>query len=420
MSNRQYATPLVIRGRGADEKVTKLHRIPHDEPRVNEGWFQEKLFRYPELLPAAEIEPAFYDLKAVAEELPVDGDSADLLFVNPDGCIALIETKLFRNPEARREVIAQAVDYASRLSGWSYWQFVEAIKRANKSTAEDPLLEIMRGSPEDVPFDEMRFKEQVARNLQLGRILLLIVGDEISEAVERMAEFIHRTPHLHFTLGLVEVALFREDGDNTDRILVQPRVVAHTQFELRTVIEIKLPQGAQIRTGVTAVEPTKPGGISEEQFYEQLGQVSQAAVELVKWAKQEAPKHQLIVDWKAGGPILKYRDEGTEEEFNLGQLDKYGQFNPIYWLPKFRYLGLHEDIATGYLDDITRLVAGSYRQECAFAKEMKSEVILYPKGSEEYLPLEKLAPHKEKWFEAIDKAITRLQQALKIRSEKGA
>jgi hypothetical protein len=285
VSNRQYASPLVIRGRGAGERVTKLLPISSGDPPFDESWFQEKLFQYPDLLPAAEIEPAFHSLKAVAKELPIGSNSADLLFVNPDGCIALIETKLFRNPEARREVIAQAIDYASELSGWSYDQLVEAIKRANKSTGEDPLLHIMRGSAQDRGFDE-RFRERITKNLQLGRILLLIVGDDIRDEAQRMAEFIHRTPHLHFTLGLIELKLFRENEDNMDRILVQPRVIAQTQLDVRAVIEITLPDGAQARTKGGPVKPVNAGRttISEQQFYYELGKVSPDAVELARWA----------------------------------------------------------------------------------------------------------------------------------------
>jgi hypothetical protein len=415
MSNRQYATPLVIRGRGRDEKVATLLRVGRDEPGFDEAWFQEKLFRHPELLPATEIEPAFGGLKAVARELSIGTGSADLLFVNPDGCIAVIETKLFRNPEAKREVVAQAIHYASELSGWSYERLVEAIRKAANSTEKDPLLQIVRAPLQDTRFDESRFKEQVKRNLQLGRILLLIVGDEIREEVERMAEFFSLTPHLHFTLGLIEMALFREGQDGTDWILVQPRVVARTQVGRRIIVEIRLPEGASMKTQVAPGDIREP----EEQYYKELGDASPVAVELVKWVIAEAPDHQLAVDWRKNGPILKYR-HGDGTDFNIGQLDRWGHFCPDQWLPRFRRLGLPEDIATDYLDDIIRLVPGSYRRERKFDNELKTEVILYPKGSKNYLLLAKLAPHKEKWFEAIDKAITRLQRALKARGQDAA
>jgi hypothetical protein len=40
--------------------------------------------------------------------------------ITPNGDIAIIETKLWRNPDARRKVIAQILDYANELSKWTY------------------------------------------------------------------------------------------------------------------------------------------------------------------------------------------------------------------------------------------------------------------------------------------------------------
>jgi hypothetical protein len=407
MLMRQYASPLLICRRGDEESVSKLLPVTREEHAFGEEWFQVKLFDYPNLLPAAEIEPAFHSLEAVARELPLGGNSADLLFANPDGCIALVETKLFRSPEARREVLAQAIDYASTLSGWSYAQFIQAIKQAKGSTEKDPLLEIMRKSAQDGSFDERNFIERVTRNLRLGRILILIVGDEIREEVERMVEFVHRTPHLHFTLGLIEIALFK--GNETDCIFVQPRVVGQTRLDVRAVIEIKLPTGAEMKTELMTEKPAGAArtSISEEQFFEELERNSPEEVALAKWAITEAPEHQLFVDWKGSGPILKYRD-GSGETFNFGQLTKYGLLLN-YWLPKFRELGHPMEIATDYLDDIMRLVPGSARKERGFDKKGKTEIIVYPKGSGKELPLAELARNNEKWFEAIDKAINRIR-----------
>ncbi len=403
MPSRQYASPLIVSKHGNEENVTKLVPITQDEHDLNEAWFQEKIFKHPSLLPAAEIESDFHSLEAVAKELPVAGNSADLLLVNPSGCIALVETKLCRNPEARREVLAQIIGYASTLSGWSYEQLVHAIKAANKATEGDPLLQIMRNAVQGGAFDESRFIQQVARNLRLGRFLLLIVGDEIREEAERMVEFVHRAPHLHFTLGLIEIALFKER--DTERIFVQPRVVAQTKLEVRAVIEIKLPDGIETKVEVKPEKPSKPDttSISREQFFEELERIDGDAACLVKWAITEAPQHQLVVDWGAQGPNLKFRDSNGEE-FSFGQLSKYGLLLN-YWLPKFRKLGAPENIAIDYLDDIVRLVPGSERQERKFENELKTEVLVFPKGSREFLPLAKLAPQKEKWFDAIDRAV---------------
>jgi len=388
-----------------------------DEGGFSEKWYQELLFENPSLLPASEIEHEFHSLEAVAMELPIGVNWADLLMVNPEGCIVLVETKLFKNSEARREVLAQAIEYACDLSGLTYLELVKQIKKAgrlNPSAGEDgdPLLQIMRGSTQGGTFDEELFIGNVARNLRLGRILLLIVGDRVRNEAARMVEFIHRTPHLHFTLGLIDIALFRESEKDLDAIFVQARVVAKTELHVRDVIEFVLPDSAQIRHTVKHEEPGRPTRttISEEKFLEELGKVSPDAVELVKWAIENAEEHQLQPDWGAQGVSLKYLDDYTGAQFSFGQLCKDGSFWPVYWLPRIIKLGLPQEIALNYLDDIIGLIPGSYRKEVGYEHELKSQAIFYPHGSQKYLRLEKLFPVKEKWFEAIDRAIGRIRE----------
>ena len=62
-----------------------------------------------------------------------------------------------------------------------------------------------------------------------------------------------------------------------------------------------------------------------------------------------------------------------------------------FWLPKFRKLGLPEEIALRYLDDIVNLVPGSAREERAHENDIKTEIIVFPKGSRKHLPLAELA-----------------------------
>ena len=53
----------------------------------------------------ADIAPPFMPLVSVCKELPTSAGFLDNLWVTPDGGIVLGECKLFRNPEARRQVI---------------------------------------------------------------------------------------------------------------------------------------------------------------------------------------------------------------------------------------------------------------------------------------------------------------------------
>jgi hypothetical protein len=49
-------------------------------------------------------------------DLPEGAGKLDLLFVNSEGLPIAVEVKLGANAEARRQVVAQAIDYLSALT----------------------------------------------------------------------------------------------------------------------------------------------------------------------------------------------------------------------------------------------------------------------------------------------------------------
>ena len=99
-----------------------LQRVPLTsgvaQGSVDEARLQELLFDHPECLPIPAIDPAYADAVPICRELRVPAGSIDALFVNHLGRLTLCEFKLWRNPQARREVIGQILDYAKDLASW--------------------------------------------------------------------------------------------------------------------------------------------------------------------------------------------------------------------------------------------------------------------------------------------------------------
>ena len=235
------------------------------------------IMSHPSLLPIDEIEPAFGGLVPVCMELPVPSGYLDNLLVTPSGNIALIECKLWRNPEARREVVGQIIDYANDMSKWTYQDLEEAIKRTKSHDAEHPtkacsLYERVTDSApgQKNELDELSFVDAVSRNLKRGRFLLLIAGDGIREGVESLTHFLQQHAGLHFTLGLVELALF---AGPTGGYIVQPRVLARTTNIVRGIVtfekdQVKIaPPREESRTLQNLGRPTT---ITRELFLERL------------------------------------------------------------------------------------------------------------------------------------------------------
>lgn len=84
----------------------------------DEAWLQALIFAHPELLPISRIEPGFGAAVPVAREVACGHAYIDNLYLTPSGEIILAETKLWRNVQARREVVAQALAYVAALASW--------------------------------------------------------------------------------------------------------------------------------------------------------------------------------------------------------------------------------------------------------------------------------------------------------------
>ena len=86
----------------------------------NEGWLRDTLFKNPEIIPVSDIDPTFGPLVPLCKELRTEAGQIDAVFVNERGRLTIVECKLWKNPQARREVVAQTLHYVSALSGWFY------------------------------------------------------------------------------------------------------------------------------------------------------------------------------------------------------------------------------------------------------------------------------------------------------------
>lgn len=418
MSKRQYTRPMVIR----NGQASPLHRVPFDDRVIDESRLQQLLFDHPQLLPTGEIEPLFDELIPVARELPTAAGPVDLVYVTADGFLALAETKLWRNPDARRSVVAQIIDYTKEMARWSYTDLIEAIRKVRKRTDldGDPLTALAAEASED--FDEAAFHDQVSRNLRLGRFLLMIVGDGIREDVEHMADYLQQTPQLGFTLALIEIGLYRLDAKRDDPLFIQPRILARTQEVTRAVVEIRNRVSEQVAVAVSLPAPDEDsnggGGrttITEQQFLEALAKNSDAeVVQFVKWVLENADEHQLSIEWGAR-LLLKYIDEHTGNYFTFAGFTKRSKLTDLSWLGRMcEKLGLPAEIVNEHHSALERLIPGSKRYEDKpFKKgQKKLDVRMGPAANKDRPPLALLAPRKEEWFAAIDKTIERIQEAL--------
>lgn len=223
-----FTSPILIR----DGQASTPSRITlaASDSAFAEGWLQEQLFRHPGAIPLKEIAPNVGDPIPICKELNTVAGPADILYVTTSGQVVLVETKLWRNPEARRTVVAQILDYAKELTAWTYEELSREVARA---TGKGPghLLDAVRAHAPDL--DESQFVDGINHSLRTGDIVLLIVGDGIRTGAQALVGFLESYGSLRFTFGLVEVAAY-ELGPT--ELLLQPRVLAKTEIVRRIVV----------------------------------------------------------------------------------------------------------------------------------------------------------------------------------------
>ena len=198
---------------------------------VDEATLQDLLFRFPQTLPIATIDPAYAPAIPICRELALPAGYADALYVNHLGRLTLAEFKLWRNPQARREVIGQILDYAKDLASWGYEDLQRQVSLALGQSG-NALYDLVRQQSPDL--NEAEFVDNVTRHLRRGEFLLLIIGDGIQEGAANIVDFVQRYSGLHFNLAMVEAALYR---DAANSLIVQPRVLARTEIVQRFVVE---------------------------------------------------------------------------------------------------------------------------------------------------------------------------------------
>ena len=291
----RWATPI---WRLPDGTIETLERVPVGQASFAESELRDLLATKAAALPVRHFDPVFASPVCLGTEFPVRGvGRVDGLFLSPSGYLTILETKLWQNPEARREVVAQVIDYAQAIARWTFsdleTKFREQRAVAGQST---PSLYDHVCESEDGADGQREFVDAVNRCLNAGRFLLLVVGDGIREGVEKMAEVLQRTPTLQYTLGLVELACYRRRGRN-EGLLMVPQILTRTTEITRAVVHIEDKRSVTVSVPPETPLPGKNRvSVSEEEFYARLGVSSSpdAAQRLRTFVEDLMARHESI------------------------------------------------------------------------------------------------------------------------------
>ena len=160
---------------------------------------QDYLEEYPIVIPLSEIIEGASDLLCIGREVIAGSGYIDLLFIDKEGLLTLVETKLRKNREVRREVIGQVIEYASYVSQWNaddvyrianeYFLTSDVVPSERKGITLDKVMKSDKIVGDE--FSDEDFRYQIEQNLRDGRLRLIIAVDKLIEELRATVTFLN-------------------------------------------------------------------------------------------------------------------------------------------------------------------------------------------------------------------------------------
>ena len=144
-----------------------------NEDALQESTF-EALLRDPAFLPLSG-EPK---LAPLGREVRLGSGPLDLLAIESEGRPVVIEAKLARNPEARRKVVAQTLDYAAYLHGLPTQDFERIVLPHLRKRGVSSLADAVAGIERGGAFNHEAFQAELERRLTAGSFRLVFLLDQ--------------------------------------------------------------------------------------------------------------------------------------------------------------------------------------------------------------------------------------------------
>lgn len=290
----------------------------------DERWLQEILFAHPELIPMDRIDAGAGGLLPLCRELTLAREGGvvylDLLCLTRSGRLLLVECKLWRNPQARREVVAQILEYAALLRGWSYGDLTARLKQQRGWKGKNPIFEQALQIWPDL--EEAAFVDRVSRSLEAADFHLVIAGDGIRSDVQALASHVNASGVGTSRLALVEIQVWRSGNGDTIVVpnvslkteVIEQRVIVATDGQHLKVKEVHVDSSAGVRDRSDAAD-------------------TDAIVDPDRAAQRESNK--IFWDRFIAGGSFDHPDQGPPRHGgnNWVKIDLDG---PVSWLTAYR------------------------------------------------------------------------------------
>ena len=303
---------------GDDGSVTEAPSAAYDA----EAELQELLARNVHLLPGAQINQdsprRWLLIKREAGVPNHEGGggwwSVDHLAVDQDAVPTFVEVKRASDTRARREVVAQMLDYAANGSAfWTPGQLRSWFEGDDRDSAMERLLGLLDPSGDEPEIVADEFWQRVGTNLREGQVRLIFVADEIPASLQRLVEFLNeQMPRLEVLA--VEIRQYRAAGSSTGALV--PRLIGQTAR-------------AQAAREQSAAPGRRPAPWTVEEVLEFLAQAGEDLAAVARAVCDWASAHREIRVSGGNGvtypSVTMYAEAGGSR--SVGVLSLYGSPN---------------------------------------------------------------------------------------------
>jgi hypothetical protein len=159
------------------------------------------------------------DLAIIGEQIPTKSGFADFLAIDEDGNLVIVELKRDCLP---RDVMAQAMDYASDIATWDADKVAEVCLKHAGQSIEDLLNE---------SFQDVDLEDLVINKVQ--RILL--IGFSVEEPLQRMIEWLSNTYGVSVNAIVLKYITTKSGDELIARTMIIPEEVDKERVSRRQI-----------------------------------------------------------------------------------------------------------------------------------------------------------------------------------------
>ena len=165
-------------------------------------------------------------LRVVATQVLLGGGYADVLLLDQEMMPTVVEVKLARNGESRREVVGQVFDYVSSLAEFTF----DELNQLVNSRLQQAVERFCETDSDPDSISKARIK--CGANLRAGNVRVVVVVDDAAESLIRVLRYM--ADHSDVDVRLISIT---KHGTSERNAIFVPRILVRSE-ENRSVAKV--------------------------------------------------------------------------------------------------------------------------------------------------------------------------------------